>query len=449
MHLACQKMVLITLLAVCLVIPVAEPVIWATPNPFPTCSSIQPNVIFWKKIFTEYTSNSAVIHDSQEINRIYGVIDLVHSDRRGSRKINRKRIKRAKQYFKTIIKKLMRGEKPVGHEENRIATLFHPEAKSEDFRKAIRNIRSQTGLRDRFKEGLVRSGAYIDEIKRIFRREGVPEDLAYLPHVESSFNPKAISKSGAVGTWQFTRSTGKLFMKINDVLDERRDPIQSSRAAAKLLHRNYEKLKNWPMAITAYNHGISGMMRAKRSHGNYETVFNHYQSRLFGFASRNFYAEFLAAREIAGNYQVHFGDLKLDLPRKNNEVVLSEYVSLPELSRYLKCKLSDLRRLNPSLKQPVYLGKKYAPKGYALRLPAGGNKNWEHHFANLPDTITHEKQKRDRYYVVRRGDTAGKIAKHYRVKLDTLIAANQLGPKARIYINQKIKIPSQGTKLVN
>ena len=148
---------------------------------------------------------------------------------------------------------------------------------------------------DRFREGLIRSGAYVDQIKEIFRSYGLPSDLAYLPHVESSFNPKAYSKFGAAGLWQFMRSTGKRFLEIDYTLDERRDPIRASHAAARLLKENYKALGTWPMAITAYNHGLAGMMRATRSKGNYEAIFKQYRSRLFKFASRNFYSEFLAA----------------------------------------------------------------------------------------------------------------------------------------------------------
>ena len=106
-----------------------------------------------------------------------------------------------------------------------MAELFGPDAKAADFRSAMYNIRCQVGQKDRFEEGLIRSGAYIEEIKQIFRDADLPEDLAYLPHVESSFNPKAYSKFGAAGMWQFTRSTGRRFMKIDYTIDERRDPI--------------------------------------------------------------------------------------------------------------------------------------------------------------------------------------------------------------------------------
>ncbi|MEJ2221529.1 MAG: lytic transglycosylase domain-containing protein [Desulfobacterales bacterium] len=157
----------------------------------------------------------------------------------------------------------------------------------------MRNLRCQIGQKDPFRQGIIRSGAYLTEMKQIFHDAGLPEDLVYLPHVESSFNPEAYSKFGAAGMWQFTRSTGKSFMTVSYAVDERRDPIISTRAAARLLKRNYKKLRNWPMAITAYNHGVTGMLRAKRRKGDYETIFKEYRSRIFKFASRNFYSEFL------------------------------------------------------------------------------------------------------------------------------------------------------------
>ena len=197
------------------------------------------------------------------MNRIYGIIELADADRYDGRKINKQRIREAKKMYRRILGKLMRGKDPAGPVERKVAEFFRPDAKSEDFRSAMRNIRCQTGQKDRFRAGVIRSGAYMDEIKRIFRNEGLPEDLSYLPHVESSFNPKAYSKSGAAGIWQFTRSTGKHFMKVGYTIDERRDPTLSSHAAAKLLRQNFWKLKNWPLAITAYNHGASGMLRAK------------------------------------------------------------------------------------------------------------------------------------------------------------------------------------------
>jgi hypothetical protein len=83
-------------------------------------------------------------------------------------------------------------------------------------------------------------------MKQIFNKFGLPDDLVYLPHVESSFNPKAYSKFGAAGIWQFTRSTGRQYLTVDYAVDERRDPIRASVAAARLLKQNYKKFKKWP-----------------------------------------------------------------------------------------------------------------------------------------------------------------------------------------------------------
>ena len=413
----------------------------AESDTFPVPSVIEPNVSFWTKIYTEYSSNHGVIHDSRKLNLIYGVIELVDPDRFGGRKTNKNRIKKAKKKYKAILAKLMRGEAPGGPVEQQVAELFGPDTKPAEFRAAMRHIRCQTGQKDRFRAGLIRSGAYIDEIKRIFRSQGLPEDLAYLPHVESSFNPKAYSKFGAAGMWQFTRSTGKHYMKVGYTIDERRDPIISSHAAAKLLRHNYRKLHNWPLALTAYNHGVTGMLRAQRKKGSYERIFTEYRSRIFKFASRNFYSEFLAAREAAKNSHQYFGDLQLDSPVKSREVVLTGYVSLPQMARHLNLEIAELRDLNPALRHPVVRGQKYVPKGYRLRLPYSNDEDWGILIAKLEDKFYKHHQKKSSIYMVQRGDTAGDIARIHGVKLADLIAANDLNSRATIYVNQNLRIP--------
>jgi membrane-bound lytic murein transglycosylase D len=411
------------------------------PDSFPVYDSIRPNISFWKKIYSEFSTTQGVIHDKKNLAIIYEVIGLKDRNRHGSRKINKARIKKVKKKYKRILAKLAQGKAPNGPEEQRVAALFGTDAKPADFRNAIRNLRCQVGQSDPFREGIIRSGAYLAEMRQIFRDEGVPEDLVYLPHVESSFNPNAYSKFGAAGMWQFTRSTGKSFMTVSYAVDERRDPIISTRAAARLLKMNYRKLRNWPMAITAYNHGVAGMLRAKRRKGNYETIFKEYRSRIFKFASRNFYSEFLAAREVACDYRQYFGELILDKPVQSQEVVLAGYGSLPEIARQLKLELGVLRELNPALRNPVIRGQKYVPKGFHLRLPMRSGQDWESMMAELAPKIFKNYQKRSRIYTVQRGDTAGEIARMHGIKLRDLIAANNLNTRATIYVNQNLRIP--------
>jgi len=413
---------------------------------FPLYDSVRPNVSFWEKIYTEYSTTQGVIHDKKNLAIIYEVIELKDRNRHGSRKINKARIEKVKKKYKRILAKLAQGEAPNGPEEQRVAALFGTDAKPADFRSAIRNLRCQVGQNDPFRKGIIRSGAYLAEMKQIFRDSGLPEDLVYLPHVESSFNPNAYSKFGAAGMWQFTRSTGKSFMTVSYAIDERRDPILSTRAAARLLKRNYKKFRSWPMAITAYNHGVAGLLRAKRRKGNYETIFKEYRSRIFKFASRNFYSEFLAAREVARDYRQYFGELILDKPLKSQEVVLAGYGSLPEIARQLNLELAVLQNLNPALRNPVIRGQKYVPRGFHLKLPAQSGRDWQDVFAELAPKIYKNYQKRSRIYTVRKGDTAGEIARNHSVNLNDLIAANNLDARATIHIDQNLRIPLPGDK---
>jgi len=408
---------------------------------FPLYRAIEPNVNFWGKVYTEYSSSQGVIHDKWRMDIIYGVIDLKSPDLAGGRKINRQRIKAAKAKYRAILDKLARGHSPSALVEQHIAELFGPKATPKDFRSAMRNLRCQVGQKDRFRAGIIRSGAYIEEIKSIFIQYGLPEDLAYLPHVESSYNPKAYSKFGASGIWQFTRATGKKFMAVGVAVDERQDPIIASHAAARLLKENYQKLKNWPLAITAYNHGVAGLKRALRKKGSYEVIVTQYRSRRFRFASRNFYSEFVAAREAAKNYLDYFGNLKLDIPIPTRDIVLAGFASFPEVVHYFNLDPAAVGRLNPALRKPVLRGQQYIPKGYRLRFPAVSDGDTDHLVAGIPVELYKQQPKDGQYYRVRNGDTAGKIAKAHGIKLRDLIAANNLSSKATIYVNQKIKIP--------
>jgi membrane-bound lytic murein transglycosylase D len=404
-------------------------------------------VAFWKKVFTKYTSTEGIIHDSNSLNVIYEVIPLEKPECIRARKHNDNRIENAKRKNRKILGKLAGNPSPCTREEKRVADLFGPAAKRADFRKAMDNIRCQVGLKDRFREGLIRSGAYIEEIKRIFRSHALPEDLAYLPHVESSFNSRAYSKFGAAGIWQFTLSTGKRFLNVDYTVDERWDPICSSHAAARLLKQGYEALGDWPMAITSYNHGIAGMVRAKKSRGGYEAIFKGYNSRSFKFASRNFYSEFLAARDVATDYKKYFGELPLERPSRNREVVLKGYASIRDLAHHFGVDTASLRTLNPALRAPVFNGEKYVPKGYTLRLAAPSRPNNLTASMELPGHLYMPRQKRSLFYKVRKGDTAGKIARMHGVRLSDLILANRLNSRAVIYAGQNLRIPAPNEKL--
>ncbi len=220
----------------------------AASTAFPHFPCIEANVAFWKDVFSRYTSRQGILHDDTELGIVYGTVDLLPRDLPGAVEENRSRIRKAKAQWHRRLLRLSVNPAPQDDRDRRILALFGPGASPRELRAAARRIRCQTGQSDRFRSGLVRSGRHMESFRRIFREEGLPEELTYLPHVESSFDVHAFSKAGAAGIWQFTRSTGRRFLRIDEVVDERRDPLRSARAAAMLLKENYEKLGSWPLA---------------------------------------------------------------------------------------------------------------------------------------------------------------------------------------------------------
>lgn len=417
----------------------------ASGTPFPMPDAIKPNVHFWINVFANYSTGQGIIHDNRDLDLIYDVIDLIPYDRPDPERANRRRIQAAVAEYRSILERLAKDPHLPDEKSRRVAALFKEPVNSARFSAAAARLRCQIGQKDRFEAGLIRSGAYLDTIQDIMRGHGLPEDLAYLPHVESSFNPHAYSVVGAAGMWQFIRTTGQRFMAVEYAVDERRDPILASIAAAVLLKENFERLGTWPLAITAYNHGANGMQRAKNLYGDdFARIYKYYNSPSFKFASRNFYAEFLAAREVAVNHQAYFGDLELEKPVPIKTVVLAGYAAFADLSRHFGVDPDTLKALNLALRQPIYSGQKHVPKGYALRLPA---QTADVLLAAIPDPLFHSTQKPSRTYTVQKGDTASKIARMHGIKLNDLIAANHLDRSATIFPKQTLRLPSPGEQI--
>ena len=340
----------------------------ATGDHFPLYPCIKANVAFWENVYSRYSTRQGIIHDKDDLSRVYTVIDLVDWRTFDAARINGERINAAKSRISDILDRLGDGIAPRTPEEHRISSLF-PRLRQTIYHQARDNIRMQLGQSDRFYEGLVRSGRYMAHFRRIFMDEGLPPELAYLPHVESSFNPKAYSKAGAAGLWQFTRSTGKEYMTVNDLVDERLDPYVATKAAARLLKQNYAQLQTWPLALTAYNHGRAGMVRAVREKGSYENIFTSYDQGTFRFASRNFYPGFLAAMRVAKRMAAN-PKFPFEGPEATATLRLVEDIPVERLRARYRLSAEDFARLNPALRPPVLSGKAMVPGGYLVRLPA-------------------------------------------------------------------------------
>jgi membrane-bound lytic murein transglycosylase D len=280
-----------------------------TQPPFPRPVATEQNVKFWVDVFAIYSERDFIVHDRDQVDRVYQVIHLP-----GGGDPTPEEVANINDYLKNkyaaALNRLAAGQPPANSEELRIADLFKGEPSSA-YTVAARNLRVQQGLRERFREGLLRSKFYRPTMERIFRSAGLPPELVTLATVESGFYSRAKSGAGAVGIWQFTRGTGKQYMRITRYHDDRLDPITETRAAAALLRSNYEALGSWPLAITAYNYGTGGTLAAAAEYGgDYDRIVRSYNGPHFGFAVRNYYPEFLAALQIHQDEDKYFPDLK-------------------------------------------------------------------------------------------------------------------------------------------
>lgn len=411
----------------------------AAANVFPEYSSLQKSISFWEDIYSTHSVNSAVIHDRDDLSKVYDVISLLEKELPGAERINTTALKQTVKRYQKILTELGSGKNPRTPTEKNVFALFS----GQDFRaqmlKSADNIRSQTGQKERFREGVIRSGAYMADIRKIFSDKGLPADLAYLPHVESSFHNGAYSKFGAAGMWQFTRSTGKQYMTINDAVDERRDPLLAADAAARYLKNSYNILGSWPLALTAYNYGTSGMMRAQKAKGSYVKIHAEYKEGHFGFASRNFYSEFIAAKRVAKKLEKD-RTLIMDTRRPFRVFSLPGYIHVNDIKRHFKLSLTTIKELNPALRPTIYDGKRLITKGYAFRLPT--DNTTRQRIATVKKSYFTSSQLQDSSYRVKPGDTASGIANRHGITLKALITSNHLDSNAKIFIGQKLRIPT-------
>ncbi len=232
--------------------------------PFPRPSPIEPNVKFWIDVFATYSERDFIIHDRDHVWRIFQVLQVP-----GDGPPSRSDIDAVNDYLKSkfsnILSRLASGQAPADYEERQVAALFKDEPLSE-YVVAAQNLRVQQGMREQFRESLLRSRYYRSTMERIFSDAGLPPELVALAEVE-----------------------------------------------AKLLRSNFLTFGSWPLAITAYDYGTAGTAQAAEQYaGDYARIVRNYDGPHFGFASKNYYAEFLAALQIDQFEEAYFPDIRYD-----------------------------------------------------------------------------------------------------------------------------------------
>jgi membrane-bound lytic murein transglycosylase D len=414
----------------------------AAEEPMPRPPELERDVQFWIRVYTQIDTNSGFLHDQYNLAVVYQTLHFAPDTAPHERQ---HQVDEAREALSAALRRIAdAGDAPLSVEDQRIKDLWGAEATPARLRGAVEDIRFQLGQADRFRAGLIRSGAWETHIAETLANLGLPAQLAVLPHVESSFNPAAYSKVGAAGLWQFMRSTGRRYMRIDSAVDDRLDPFRSTEAAAQLLAYNYRLLGTWPLALTAYNHGTAGMLRAKESLGTDDIVkiVRGYNGRTFGFASRNFYVSFLAALDIDRNPEKYFGPLQKESEARFREVPLPAYVSVAVLAHALKIDNGELHALNPALLPPVWSGQQRVPKDYRLRLPLAAQPWTSELLAQrLGPGEMFSGQRGPRRYKTQKGDTLVSVAERYDVSVEVLARTNHLRTSAHLSAGRVLTLP--------
>ncbi len=280
---------------------------------------------------------------------------------------------------------------------------------------------------------LQRFEQYEPMMRRIFKEEGVPQELMYLSFVESGLQPTARSWAAAVGLWQFIRATGSVYgLEVNWWVDERRDPEKSTRAAARHLKDLYNIWNDWHLALANYNISPRGLKRAIRSAGGKEDYWVAYP--YLPRETRNYVPGYIAATMIAMNpeefgFESNYGGSALEY-----EVFeVDGLMPLDELAKALNISTRALKNLNPELLRWA------TPPGnkYPLKIPAGTKEAFAEAYSKIPKN---EMARDITFHTVKRGESLGKIAHSYGTTVQGIYASNENLGKF-IYPGQRLAIP--------
>jgi membrane-bound lytic murein transglycosylase D len=350
---------------------------------FPASGIILTQKNFWKLIFAKYESSTIIIHDAFDPGAIVDVIPFNKLSEKYSLGALSPELRDSwTEKYLERYRLAARRVSQLGHDalshgsmERRIYDVYHRSRHSWARLRAGRyQLRVQTGMADSMLKAVTRAQVYLPVMEKIFQRYGVPVQATRLAFVESMFNFSAKSKVGAGGLFQFMVETARNYMVVNRYFDERYSPLKAARGAAKLLADNYRLLKSWPVAITAYNHGTAGMQRAVQSLGTSDisTIVASYQSPSFGFASRNFYGELLAAIDVYDK-MVSSGKMpgEQETLQHLSVLKLSAPISLEKFLKLTRLDERELMRHNSCITEEALGNKNHAifPKNYQLLIP--------------------------------------------------------------------------------
>lgn len=426
----------------------------ATPLSFDTADFEVPAglydiVQFWTHIFGVYDKNVVVFHHAGNVGVVYSVLDfgaIAGPDGEANDGVRTQMISEERARLERMLSSLSAklaspriNWQDLSKEERRIVSYLEREPELDASTLAQDdNLKLTAGFAHRFRRAIATSGMYMPEMLQIFRQYGLPPQLTCIPFVESAFSETAFSSAGAAGVWQFIRDTGKRYLRIDDYVDERYDPILATHAAAKHLAAEYKLLGTWPMAINAYNTGPGRLLDATKTLKTRDiaTIVKQYKGVGYGYDSRNYFPEVLAAVEVYRNYKKYFGDVQLLPPQTHDYLVMPANTNLKQLFRSAGVSAEVMKRINLAIKPEVLAGELSLPKGYFLKVMPGAK-------ADLL-LAAHEMYLDARYasyHLVEKGEDLDTIAEQYDVDVEALAKFNRMLPGDRLKGGTMLKLP--------
>jgi membrane-bound lytic murein transglycosylase D len=322
----------------------------------------EAQVRFWRRIYTEFASSDWLVHDSMNPARIYSRHFSESEARAGRLEVKRGLL---------ALSGAPSGRVSGGAIDPALRGLYEAMDAIEDprayrFAAEDRRLRIQSGRKDRVELAFGESRPYLKRMREMFREEGVPEELVLLPFVESAFNHEAKSKSGAAGIWQFMPRTASEDLRVGHSIDERFDPLKSTRAAARFLRRNHQMLGSWALAVMAYHHGPALVKKAVKTLGTTDPVrlIRIFKAPSFRFASRNYLFEFLAMCDVHREREQQADPglppyLSLTFPKS---------LKIGRIVEHYRLDRGTLKRLNPHFREPIWTNQAEIPAHYPVRV---------------------------------------------------------------------------------
>jgi soluble lytic murein transglycosylase-like protein len=334
------------------------------------------------ELYYRMDEDEALLHDPVEPSVVFGRVPIRHLQARAAED------SLAAAEAALVRRVAALAETPAEEwtpEQKALHGLFPASWTAADAQASAARAVAKRGMRKTFRQSLERALEYQPYMDSVFRAQGVPTRLVHLAHIESWFKPNAVSPAGAAGIFQFLRSSGIRYLAIDELQDQRFDPLASTEAAARFLKSCQSYLGSWPLAIMAYNNGPGQISDAMRETGSREPsdIIRGYEAGSFKSVSRNYYAMFLAASSLALQADQLFPGLRRPAPTQYKTLKLEHGWTPSQLRVLSGYSTAVIRRCNPALRPAVFEKNLALPKGFELRLPAGLPSTQDLQFADL------------------------------------------------------------------